>query len=455
MAHLILFEVAGLTFALPAEALIKVTEPVPVTPLPFVGGDVEGMVSAGGDIVAQIDLGRRLGLAPRPALPSALMLVRIDGRPLALRISRLLAKAEIDEEEIRAAESGAGPAIAGAFAWQDRDVALLRLERLGLDDLATVTIGRPVAMLGDLERRKTVAAAAGLPVLMVRCGREPYALPLERVQEVVTVDRLTALPRAPAEMLGLTVLRGVPLPVLSLARLLGGDEPGSRKNHPLAVVGHDGHRFALAVDAILGMRRLEPASLHPLTEARGGVAGYHIGADQVPAGLIDLETLLAAGSGARLLAFAPAETGANPAASGLPEPERRFLTFLIGSETFGIDLERVERIAEHRAPLPLPGRRHAALAGMVEIAGKVVPMADLRRPLGRPATVTRRTALVLARGSRGVWAVVVDRLARIVGIPVSAIKAAGSGSHFIGEIARLDRTLMPILDPAALDSIAA
>jgi len=418
------------------------------------------MVSVGGSIVAQIDLGRRLGLAPRPDPPSALMLVRIGGRPVALRVSRVLTKAEIDDGEIRAAETGAAPPIAGAFDWQERSVALLRLERLGLDDLAPVAVGTPVAVLGDLERRESgalAAATAGLAVLLVRCGGEPFALPLERVREVVTVDRLTALPHAPGEILGLTVLRGAPLPVLSLAGLLGRDAAGKRKNYPLAVVDHDGRRFALAVEAILGMRRLSPAGLHVLDEPRGGVAGYHIaadrGADHAPTALIDLGTLLAAGQGGRLPAFLPA-AGQGAAKPRAPEPERRFLTFLIGGETYGIDLDRVERIAEHRTPLPLPGQRHAALAGMVEIAGRVVPVADLRRPLGRPATVTRRTALVLAQGSRGVWAVVVDRLARIVGIPVSAIKAAGPGPHFIGEIARLDRALMPILDPAALDSIA-
>ena len=456
MAHLVLFEVAGQTFALPAEALVRVADPVPVTPLPFVGGDIEGLVSAGGSIVAQIDLGRRLGLAPCPGLPSALMLVRINGRPVALRISRHLARAEIEDGEIRAPGADAGPLIAGNTEWQERAVTLLRLERLGIDDLTPGASGRPVALLGEPEPRQGAAAptAAVLRSLMVRCGGLSYALPLDRVQEVVTVERLTALPNAPTEILGLTVLRGSPLPVLSLARLLGTDDAGSRKNYPLALIGHDRHRFALAVDAILGLRRLPLSDLHSLTKPQSGISGYYIGAHRAPAGMIDLDTLLATGSAERLLAFLPAGTGEDAAKPRPPEPERRFLTFLIGTETFGIDLERVERIAEHQPPLPLPGRRHAALAGMVEIAGKVVPMADLRRPLGRPTTVTRRTALVLARGSCGVWALVVDRLSRIVKVPVSAIKAANAGQHFIGEIARLDRAFMPILDPTALDSIA-
>ena len=56
MAYLVLFEAAGQTLALPAEALHKVVDPVRVTPLPFVTGPVEGLVSAGGAIVIGLGL---------------------------------------------------------------------------------------------------------------------------------------------------------------------------------------------------------------------------------------------------------------------------------------------------------------------------------------------------------------------------------------------------------------
>ncbi len=456
MAYLVIFEIAGRAFALPAKALHKVVDAVPVTPLPFVGGDVEGMVSAGGSIVAQIDLGRRIGLPPRPDDPSAVMVVRINGRLIALRVAQVLNKTEILEGEIAAPDAAAGPLIAGEFSWQERPVTLLRLDRLGIDDLPPVKIGRPVAILGDLERRQpapsqAAAASTRTEALVVRCNGEPYALPLGQVQEVMTTDRVTGLPHAPPEILGLTAHRATPLLVLSLARLLGKTEAPSRPRYPVTLIHHDNRRYGLAVDAILGMRRLDNAGLHPLTVPQGGISGYHIAPDQAFTGLIDLGTLL--GADDRLLSFLPAAQATDAQPPQVPERERRFLTFLIGAETFGIDIDRVERIAEHRPPLRLPGHQHAALTGMVEIAGRVVPMADLRRPLGRPSTVTRRTALVLARGTRGVWAVVVDRLSRIIKVPVSAIKAASGGSHFIGEIARVDRALMPILDPSALDSL--
>ncbi len=458
MAYLVLFEAAGQTLALPAEALHKVVDPVRVTPLPFVTGPVEGLVSAGGAIVAQIDLARRIGLAPRPGDPAALMLVRVAGRLVALRIARLLGKAEIDDADISKPKGSANPLIAGMFVWQERNVLLLRLSRVGIDDLTTPAIGQPVAMLGETEQRRQAApgqTAAVTPSLVVRCGGEPFALPFDRVQEVLTTGNLTVIPHAPRDILGLTVLRNTPLLVLSLSRMLGKpeDRPAG-KGIPMALIRHGDLSCALAVDAILGIRRLETAGIHRMAAPRDGLGGYHVGATQSLTALLDLDSLLGGDTGARLLSFLPGATGPAGQAPREPEAERRFLTFLIGSETYGIDIDRVERLAEHRPPLPLPGHHHAALAGMVEIAGRVVPVADLRKPLGHPTTVTRKTAFVLARGTRGVWAVVADRLTRIVKIPVSAIKAAGSSHQFIGEIARLDRVLMPILDPGALDSIA-
>ncbi len=458
MAYLVLFEVAGQILALPAETLHKMVNPVPVTPLPFVTGTVEGLVSAGGAIVAQIDLGRRVGLTPRPDEPSALMLVRVAGRLVALRIAHLLGKAEIDEADIIKPKSSANPLIAGLFVWQERNVLLLHPDRVGLEYLTSPAIGQPVAMLGDPELRqpaKRPATTAISSSLVVRCGGEPYALPFELVQEVITAGQLTNLPHAPCEILGLTVLRHAPVLVLSLSRLLGKTaEAAASKSIPLVLIRHGAHGLALAVDAILGIRRLETADIHRMAEPQGGLAGYHVGANQSLTALLDLTSLLSGSLGQRLIAFQPASSLKSTLPPSTPEVKRRFLTFLIGHESYGIDIDRVDRLAEHRAPLPLPGHHHAALAGMVEIAGRVVPVADLRKPLGHPTAITRKTAFILTRGSRGMWAIVVDRLSRIVQIPVSAIKAAGSSHHFIAEIARLDRVLMPILDPGALDSIA-
>jgi purine-binding chemotaxis protein CheW len=51
---------------------------------------------------------------------------------------------------------------------------------------------------------------------------EPYALPLAELREVIRVERITPIPRAPAHARGLTSVRGRLVPVIDAAIALGG-----------------------------------------------------------------------------------------------------------------------------------------------------------------------------------------------------------------------------------------
>jgi hypothetical protein len=57
--------------------------------------------------------------------------------------------------------------------------------------------------------------------LEVEVGRDPYALRLAELSGVQRAPRLTALPGAPPEVLGLAAVRGLVVPVFDLAALLG------------------------------------------------------------------------------------------------------------------------------------------------------------------------------------------------------------------------------------------
>ena len=84
-------EVAGNAFAIPAWAVDRVTVLVPVTPLPLVPPYVDGLVGLGGAIVPQIDLRRRLALAAASAGDGGeLLVVAAAGGSYALRVDRVL-----------------------------------------------------------------------------------------------------------------------------------------------------------------------------------------------------------------------------------------------------------------------------------------------------------------------------------------------------------------------------
>lgn len=62
---------------------------------------------------------------------------------------------------------------------------------------------------------------ATLSAVLLPLGDETYAVAADRLREVVVAPRITAVPGAPASVLGLFNLRGAVLPILDTATLLG------------------------------------------------------------------------------------------------------------------------------------------------------------------------------------------------------------------------------------------
>jgi purine-binding chemotaxis protein CheW len=66
-----------------------------------------------------------------------------------------------------------------------------------------------------------------LRALVFPIGAERYALPVDQVKEVVAAPAVTALPTAPAAVLGLVNLRGDVLPLFDAGRLVGSRSPAA------------------------------------------------------------------------------------------------------------------------------------------------------------------------------------------------------------------------------------
>ncbi|KQW02895.1 hypothetical protein ASC87_00640 [Rhizobacter sp. Root1221] len=130
-------------------------------------------------------------------------------------------------------------------------------------------------------------------------------MPLAHVVETMRPLPVEAVAGAPHFVRGLAVIRGMPVPVVDAAHLLG--ELAAPANRFVTVIAGE-RRVALAVDSVLGVREVPTDSLHqlpPLLQEAGG--------DVVAAiGLLDAELLLVLSS-TRLL---PDDSWAGNAALG-------------------------------------------------------------------------------------------------------------------------------------------
>ncbi len=121
------------------------------------------------------------------------------------------------------------------------------------DTLARAAAAREVGSVSALRELLVFELEGGL-----------YALPVERVREIVRARALTAVPRTPAEILGVIVLRGEIVQVLDLRRRLGlAPAAPTRATRVIVLHGEDGEIAGLLVDGVKEVLRLAESELLP------------------------------------------------------------------------------------------------------------------------------------------------------------------------------------------------
>lgn len=124
-------------------------------------------------------------------------------------------------------------------------------------------------------RNSRVQTRALRELLVFSLGGAPYALPIERVREIVRPRTLTAVPHVPREVLGVISLRGEIVQVLDTRRRLG-LAPAETARHARVIVlnGEDGEVTGLLVDAVQEVLRVEESELRsPTTGDTGLITG--------------------------------------------------------------------------------------------------------------------------------------------------------------------------------------
>lgn len=139
-----------------------------------------------------------------------------------------------------------------------------------------------------------------------------------------------------------------------------------------------------------------------------------------------------------------------------------YLAFLLGTETFAIEIDRIREIVEYSQPTEVP-MMPPSVRGVVNLRGGVVPIIDLAVRFGsEPATVGMRTCFVIvevdAADSMQVMGLVVDRVKAVTEIRAVDIEpppafGARIDTEFILGMARSENRFTIILNVARALSI--
>lgn len=101
-------------------------------------------------------------------------------------------------------------------------------------------------------------------LLVFLLGESPYAIPVERVREIVRMRTLTAVPRMPAQVAGVIALRGEVVQVVDLRLSLGlaaGDV--GRRTRIIILHGDDNRVTGVLVDAVREVMRVPESDVRP------------------------------------------------------------------------------------------------------------------------------------------------------------------------------------------------
>jgi purine-binding chemotaxis protein CheW len=146
------------------------------------------------------------------------------------------------------------------------------------------------AMNTHREDGGTPATRSGACVL-ARVGTRACAVPVELVSETMRPLPVERLARMPSFVLGMSVVRGSPVPVIDAAAMLGATDAAPPRRFVSMRIG--GRGAILAVGAVLGVRYLARDSLEDLPPLMGDAS-----ADVVEAiGTLDSALLLVLRSG--------------------------------------------------------------------------------------------------------------------------------------------------------------
>lgn len=459
--ELVIFEVGQSRFALRATSVSQVLDPLPVTPLPYAPADVHGLVNVAGAVLLKVDLGLRLGLGPTAVDASGNLLVIMTGyESVAVHVNRVLNKVTQDDESIKPYADGERPSLIRAEFLLDGEMILLLNESgLGLQDMAPAGVpeggGGLIGMVPDqTQDRAAQSLLNDLPTLAVEDGTETYALHMDHVQEIVELGPLTALPGAGPEVLGLMQLRGQALMVLSLARLLGRAMDQSPRF--VLVVSVNDTRVGLSVAEILGIERYAKDDVQPVSGGDSQLDGYLPGTATRHGhmtGLLSVQGLVSSGGMAIYHRYLTQQTThMATTVDNTLRSTRRMLSFRLGVERCALELTDVDRVEEYVPAVDLPeGDRH--LSGVIQIKGEIAPVMDLRTTLG--LTPVETSSYVVVRIDGAPWALIVDRIERVIEIPEKDITAVRNQSNdYLAEVGRLDGELISLLSLQPLRAVA-
>ncbi len=133
------------------------------------------------------------------------------------------------------------------------------------------------------------------------------------------------------------------------------------------------------------------------------------------------------------------------------EDMRQYVTFLVGDETYGVSVMKVQSINEMIEITHVPKAR-AFIKGVINLRGSVIPVIDMRKKFSlSPKAYDSFTVILIVEVNERLIGMIVDSVSDVVNIPASDIQSqinysARVDTSSIEGIGRIGESLIVLLD---------
>jgi purine-binding chemotaxis protein CheW len=461
----------------PVQEIIRVPEVVGV---PMAPPSLEGLANLRGKILPIISLRRIFGFAERPHDDSTRAVVIDLGQPLGFIVDRVASVVSVDRSQIESPGSIQSTVDTELLSGLLKDVGghkmimVLDFARL----IATQFAAAGHKASGDVARSNVTtqalaaapeATSAELQFVSFVVAQQEYAIIIDDVQEIVQVPQdIVHVPHAKSHVLGVMTLRNRLLPLVSLRRMFGLPDRDADEESRIVVVALAGASVGVVMDSVNQVLRV----------ARSAV-------DRMP-GLLaqdgsmsDIEEICRLEGGKRMVSIISVENmfrhsamkaaintvddmtlersnadSTQVQADAASDEEEQLVVFRLGKEEFGVPIESVQEIVRLPEQMTKVPKAAAAVEGVINLRGAVLPVIDLRRRLGlAPVERSDRQRIVVLLIDNVRTGFIVDSVAEVLKVPRSAIEPApdlsGEPHQVLARMANLEKQkrMVQLIDP--------
>jgi purine-binding chemotaxis protein CheW len=479
LRQVVTFELGKEVFAVemaPVQEIIRVPELVRV---PLAPATLEGLSNLRGKVLPIVSLRRTLGLPVR-AVDDAARAVVIDlGQPLGFVVDRVSSVVAVDSSQIESVEGIASTVNTEWLSGLIKDipghamVMVLNFEKLiaaEFAQLATSTAGRTLvrgAMTATTKAEHSVTEEE-LHLVSFDVDDQEYAIAIENVQEIVQEpEHIVQVPHAQPHVLGLMTLRNRLLPLVSLRRMFALPVQDSEAQSRIVVVAIGGASVGIVVDnvnEVLRVPRCDVEAMPPLLAKQGDMDEItdvcRLERGQRLVSIISTDNLFRHSAVQKALTTVnqDAPSGQQLARSPVEgDDDEQVVVFRLGAEEFGVPIDSVQEIVRVPEVLTQVPKAPAAVEGVINLRGSVLPVLDLRRRLGLPSLTRhdgQRIVVFLIQGIRTGF--IVDAVAEVLRVPRSAIEPAPALSSeqatLLARMANLEKQkrMLQLIEPTHL-----